>query len=122
VVVSADADRLMQVVSNIIGNAVKFTPEGGSITIRAERIDSEVMFSIADSGPGIAPNELPRIWNRFWKANAEGGGVGLGLAIAKGIVEAHGGRIWAESRIGVGTTFYFTLRAADSEDQPSAVT
>jgi signal transduction histidine kinase len=116
VAVSADADRIMQVISNLVGNAVKFTPEGGSITVRAKPTDDgHVLFSIADTGPGIAPGELPRIWNRFWKSSAEGGGIGLGLAIARALVEAHGGRIWAESTIGVGTTFYFTLRAAERD-------
>jgi PAS domain S-box-containing protein len=111
VAVNADGDRIMQVISNLLGNAIKFTPEGGSITIRAERTDGEVLFSLADTGPGIAPDELPRIWDRFWKSNVEESGVGLGLAIAKALVESHGGRIWAESKIAVGTTFYFTLPA-----------
>jgi len=108
----ADRDRVLQVLSNLIGNAVKFTPEGGSITVRVEADAGMVQFSVADSGPGIRSEELDRIFDRFWQsARTASLGTGLGLPIAKGIVEAHGGRIWVDSRPGLGATFTFTLPA-----------
>ena len=108
----ADHDRVLQVLSNLIGNAVKFTPEGGNVIVRAEAIDDSVRFSIADSGPGIRSEEVGRIFERFWQASRTASlGTGLGLPIAKGIVEAHGGKIWVESEPGIGTTFSFTLPA-----------
>jgi signal transduction histidine kinase len=111
--VLADRDRILQVFSNLLGNAVKFTPPGGRIRIGAERLDDEVRFSVADTGPGIAPMHLPRLFDRFWQERpTDRRGAGLGLYIAKGIVEAHGGRIWAESTPGRGTTFFFTLPVA----------
>lgn len=82
--------------------------------ISAERTDGEVLFSITDTGPGISAEQVPRIWDRYWHSKQEGG-IGLGLAIAKALVEAHGGRIWVESQIGAGTTFHFTLPAALGE-------
>jgi signal transduction histidine kinase len=111
--VTADATRISQVLSNLVGNAVKFTPRGGMITISAEPAEGEVRFSVIDTGPGIPAEQLPHIFGRFWQAKAsDRRGIGLGLAIAKGIVEAHGGRIWVESSVGLGSTFYFTLPAA----------
>jgi two-component system, sensor histidine kinase and response regulator len=110
--VLADRARIHQVFSNLIGNAVKFTPEGGRVTVSSEREGGEIVFSVADTGSGIAPDHLPHIFDRYWQAGERKGGSGLGLAIAKGFVEAHGGRIWAESRLGRGTTFYFTLPIA----------
>lgn len=107
-----DHQRALQVLNNLIGNAIKFTPEGGRITVRAEPVAAEVLFSVTDTGPGIPPEELPLLFERFWQAKKVKGGAGLGLAIAKGIVEAHGGRIWVESKLGVGSTFYFTLPVA----------
>jgi PAS domain S-box-containing protein len=108
----ADRGRLLQVFSNLVGNAVRFTPEGGTVRLAAERSDGHVRFSVADTGPGIPPEHLPRLFDRFWQAQRGAGkGLGLGLAIAKGIVEAHGGRIWVESRPGEGATFRFTLPA-----------
>lgn len=118
----ADRDRLLQVLSNLIGNAIKFTPEGGSITAELKRADGEALFSISDTGPGIAADELSRIWGRFWQSRRDGG-VGLGLTIAKGLVEAHGGRIWVESVVGVGTKFHFTIPLADPQrrfDEPTS--
>ncbi len=106
--VRADHERLQQILSNLVANAIKFTPRDGTVEIRAVETGSEARFSVSDSGSGISPDDLSLIWNRYWQAKREGG-VGLGLAIAKGLVEAHGGRIWADSQLGAGTTFHFTL-------------
>ncbi|HEV7837644.1 MAG TPA: PAS domain S-box protein, partial [Gemmatimonadaceae bacterium] len=111
--VLADAARIQQVLSNLVGNAVKFTPRDGRITVCADRIDGEVRFAVIDTGPGIPAEQLPHIFGRFWQARpTDRRGIGLGLAIAKGIVEAHRGRIWVESSVGLGSTFYFTLPVA----------
>jgi PAS domain S-box-containing protein len=111
--VLADAARVQQVLSNLVGNAIKFTPRSGRITVCAEHIDGEVRFGVIDTGPGIPAEQLPHIFGRFWQAKtSDRRGIGLGLAIAKGIVEAHNGRIWVESHVGLGSTFYFTLPAA----------
>jgi signal transduction histidine kinase len=107
-----DVSRILQVISNLIGNAVKFTPPQGEIGIRCERRGGEVRFAIADTGTGIAPEQLPHLFGELWQASADRRGMGLGLSIAEGIVEAHGGRIWAESEQGAGSTFYFTLPVA----------
>ena len=109
--VPADADRLEQVLVNLIHNAVKFTPAGGKITVAAVPSRGGVEISVRDTGAGISPDDLPRIFERFYKADKArgGGGTGLGLAIAKHIVQAHGGDIRAESAPGRGSTFYFTL-------------
>src|SRR5690606_39910793 len=110
--VLADRERVLQVFSNLIGNALKFTGEAGRVMVEATAQGAEVRFAVADTGVGIEPDALPHIFDRFWKAKREGGdgpGIGLGLAICKGIVEAHGGRIWAESEPGNGTTVHFTL-------------
>jgi PAS domain S-box-containing protein len=107
--VLCDAGRILQVFTNLIGNAIKFSPEGATITVCARRLGDEVEYSVTDTGPGIPPEQLPHIFDRFWQATETAElGTGLGLSIAKGIVEAHGGRIWAESR-GTGSTFCFTL-------------
>lgn len=114
-VVFCDRERVLQVLTNIVGNAIKFTPEGGSILIRCARRSTEVCLSIADTGPGIAAADLPRVFDRFWQAqSSDRAGTGLGLAICKGIVERHQGTIWAESQIGAGTTFFFTLPLASA--------
>jgi signal transduction histidine kinase len=111
--VVADEGRVIQVLSNLVGNAVKFTPAGGTITIRAEDAPGGVRFSVSDTGVGMTPEQLSKLFGEFWQANpADRRGIGLGLSIAKGIVEAHGGRIWVESQPGVGTTFHFTLSAS----------
>jgi signal transduction histidine kinase len=113
-VIAADAGRVLQVLSNLVGNAIKFTPAEGRVTIRVEAVAGSVRFCVADTGPGIPPEQLPHIFARFWQADrSDRRGIGLGLAIAKGIVEAHGGRIWVESRVGEGTSFYFTLSGED---------
>jgi two-component system phosphate regulon sensor histidine kinase PhoR len=109
--IMADEARVEQVLVNLIHNAIKFTPSGGGISISAKARDNDIMVSVADTGVGIPADDLPRIFERFYKADKSrtGGGTGLGLAIAKHIVEAHGGRIWAESVEGRGSTFNFTL-------------
>lgn len=108
--VRGDAHRLNQVLANLLGNALKFTEEGGVIEVQVTRSRSEAVVKVIDSGAGIAPDHLPHIFDRFWHtARTRRGGSGLGLAIARGVVEAHGGAISVESELGVGTTFSFTL-------------
>jgi signal transduction histidine kinase len=105
-----DKDRLSQVVSNLVGNALKFTPAGGRITLRIAAQDSAVVFAVADNGEGIPDEERETIFARFTQGGRrEHEGFGLGLYIAKRIVEAHGGRIWVESALGKGSTFYFAV-------------
>jgi signal transduction histidine kinase/ActR/RegA family two-component response regulator len=109
----ADEERILEVLENLLGNALKFTGRGGTITVGASRRGEEIEVWVKDTGAGIAPEELPHIFNRFWQARKKARrGSGLGLTICKAIVEAHGGRIWAESTPGVGTTMLFTLPAA----------
>jgi signal transduction histidine kinase len=108
-----DRDRLLQVLDNLIGNAIKFTAAGGRVAAGAASRDQEVLFWVADTGSGIAREDLPRVFDRFWQATRPGRqGAGLGLPIAKGIVNAHGGRIWVESTPGEGTTLLFTIPKA----------
>src|SRR6266851_1911414 len=102
-----DRERVLQVFGNLIGNAIKFTPEGGTIKVRAEMRGDETLFSVADTGPGIRPDELPHVFDRYWQAKKTARlGTGLGLSIAEGLVEAHGGHIWVESTPGRGSTFF----------------
>jgi PAS domain S-box-containing protein len=108
-VVSCDSSRVVQVLTNLIGNAVKFTATGGEVAVRAAEDDDRITFTVSDTGAGIAELDLPHVFDRYWKATAGSRGVGLGLAIVKGLVEAHGGAVWAESRLGHGSTFAFTL-------------
>ena len=108
--VHCDPSRILQVFSNLIGNAIKFSPKESSIHIRAKKFKQEILFEVTDQGPGISKEDLSRIFERYWQAKeAVRLGTGLGLSIVKSIVAAHGGRIWAESIVGVGTAFYFTL-------------
>lgn len=108
--VTCDRERILQVFGNLIGNAAKFTFPGGVITVDAEVRPLEVVFSVKDTGPGITPEDLPHIFDRFWRAKKTAHlGTGLGLSVVKGIVEAHGGRIWVDSELGKGSCFYFTL-------------
>jgi signal transduction histidine kinase len=118
-----DRERLLQVFGNLIGNAIKFTEAGGRIIVGAASRDHDVVFWVADTGGGIASEHLPLVFDRFWQATRAGRqGAGLGLPITKGIVEAHGGRIWVESTRGRGTTFSFTIpKASQEHDEPSDV-
>ncbi|MDB4892388.1 MAG: Circadian input kinase [Gemmatimonadetes bacterium] len=108
--VKADAQRIHQVFSNLIGNAIKFTPRGGKISLSGKQRGADVYMGVSDTGQGIPAEQLPHVFGQFWQASgSDRRGIGLGLAIAKGIVEAHEGRIWVESAIGEGSSFYFTL-------------
>ena len=119
--VRADKPRLGQVLVNLLHNAIKFTPKGGEIKLAADQQGNMIVFSVHDTGMGIPADDLPRIFERFYKTDRarSGGGTGLGLAIARHLVEAHGGKIWAESIKEEGSTFYFSIPVAD---QPPRVT
>ena len=111
--VLADSNRVLQVFSNLGGNAVKFTPRGGTIALGADLDGGALRFHVADTGLGMPAEHLPHLFDRFWQASRnDRRGIGLGLAIVQGIVAAHGGRVWAESTPGEGSTFYFTLPLA----------
>jgi PAS domain S-box-containing protein len=127
--VRADRDRLVQALSNLVGNAIKFTQPQGAVEIAVESVDHSLLFSVTDDGPGIDPTDLEHVFDRFWRASrgerGATGGLGLGLAIVKGIIEAHGGRVWAESELGAGTRIRFTVplsgpRSADRGPRSSA--
>ncbi|MBN1933237.1 MAG: HAMP domain-containing histidine kinase [Anaerolineae bacterium] len=112
--VTADADRIDQVLSNLVANALRYTPAGGKIAISAQPIDGGARIRVSDTGAGIPPDDLPYIFDRFWRGDrartrGDGSGSGLGLAIARQLVQAHGGRIHVESRVGQGTTFTIEL-------------
>ncbi len=112
-ILDADPDRITQVLRNLLDNAVKYSPRGGLVIVRGEMLEDEVVISVADQGVGIAPEHLNRLFEKFFRAKSVLGrhvvGSGLGLPISRTIVDAHGGRIWAESQLGQGSTFYFTL-------------
>jgi signal transduction histidine kinase len=117
-VVTADERRIRQVLFNLLSNAVKFTPAGGRIEVSAARVDGEIQVAVADTGTGIAPEDLDRIFDEFQQTDAgaqQQEGTGLGLALSKRLVELHGGRIWVESELGVGSRFVFTLPADTAE-------
>ncbi len=122
VAVRADHHRLLQVFENLVGNALRFTHEHGTVTLGAECKGAEVLFSVKDTGTGISPEDLPHLFDRFWKASAlERQGAGLGLAIVKGIVEAQGGSVSATSTPGDGSTISFTLPIAARQQQAPVV-
>ncbi len=112
----ADRERIHQVLFNLLDNAVRFTPRDGRVTIRAERRDDRCVVAVEDTGPGVPPEHLPLLFERFYRvdpARSRGdGGTGIGLAIARSVVDAHGGRIWAESEVGKGSVFRFELPLA----------
>lgn len=111
--VTCDRNRILQALANLIGNAIKFSPEDGRIALQVARRGASAVFTIEDHGPGIATSELDHIFDRYWQApQAVHRGTGLGLYIAKGIVSAHGGEIWVQSSLGRGSTFSFTLPLA----------
>jgi PAS domain S-box-containing protein len=108
--VLADGARVLQVFSNLVGNAIKFSPEQTRVRLACALDGPGVRFEVTDEGPGIPADQIPHVFSRFWQAkSADRRGAGLGLSIAKGIIEAHGGQIWLESQFGAGTSFYFTL-------------
>jgi len=117
--VQADRDRVMQVLSNLVGNAVKFTSAGGRVTLGAGRGSDgqSVLFSVTDTGSGIEAEDLPHVFEQYWKHDKQG--TGLGLFIARSVVQAHHGRIWVESKPKVGTTFFFTLATASPSPEAS---
>ena len=112
-IVEADPRRIRQVLLNIIDNAIKYSPEGGLIVIRGEVRPTDVVVSIADQGVGISPEDLIPLFDKYFRVKSPTGyhvpGTGLGLPVARAIVETHGGRIWANSSIGEGTTLYFSI-------------
>jgi signal transduction histidine kinase len=113
VAVRADRTRVSQIVGNLIGNALKFTPEQGSVKLRATPEEKHVVFQVVDDGPGIPPDNMSHLFDNFWQARqSDRRGVGLGLAIVKELVEAQGGKIWVESQVDHGSTFSFSLPAA----------
>jgi signal transduction histidine kinase len=118
--VLVDAERVHQVLFNLVDNAVRFTPPGGDVTVEACRAADGCRIAVRDTGPGIAPEHLPRLFERFYRADAArargDGGTGIGLAIARSVVEAHGGRIHAESSVGRGSVFTFDLPVAESAE------
>jgi PAS domain S-box-containing protein len=119
--IDADPLQMRQLLQNLIGNALKFTEAGGQVTVGAAQRDSGTLFWVADTGRGMTGDEIGHAFDRFWQASARSGrlGAGLGLPITKGIVEAHGGRIWIESKPGQGSTFYFSIPASPpAEAQP----
>jgi PAS domain S-box-containing protein len=109
-VVSVDRDRIVQALSNLLDNAIKLTPAGGTVRVEANADPEHVQVTVVDTGPGIPEDERDHVFERFWRgARSARAGTGLGLAIARGIVESHGGEIWVESEFGAGSAFYFTI-------------
>lgn len=120
--VLGDHERILQVLSNLVGNAIKFTPEDGTIVLGAVLAGHETRFAVTDTGPGIAEEHLPKLFERYWKAEQGGRrGAGLGLYIAKGIIDAHHGKIWVESSPGKGSTFFFTLPLAEPAQESASL-
>jgi len=117
--VEGDADRLAQALRNLLGNALRHTPAGGQVTVQVHQADGQVQLEVADTGSGIPPEDLPHIFDRFYRADKsrsrQGGGAGLGLAITRQLVAAHGGRIEVQSFVGQGTTFTIMLPASLGE-------
>lgn len=121
--IEADPDRLAQVIGNLVANALRHTPAGGAVTLSAQAGPERVRLVVKDTGAGIAAEDLPFIFDRFWRGDPartrqEGAGSGLGLAIARRLVELHGGTIRAESQVGAGTTFIIELPRAGAVGEP----
>ncbi|HEX2780746.1 MAG TPA: PAS domain-containing sensor histidine kinase, partial [Gemmatimonadaceae bacterium] len=114
---AVDGVRILQVLSNLLGNALKFVSRGGHVALRAALEGSTLHVTVTDDGPGIPESDLPRVFDRFWQSRRTSGvrGTGLGLAIARGIVEAHGGRIWIESMVGAGTMVHVVLPSTSEQ-------
>jgi signal transduction histidine kinase len=109
-IVEFDYERIVQVLSNLLGNAIKFTDGGGTVALRVERQAEQIVFELRDDGLGIAESALPHVFERFWQIDSDTRrGLGLGLHICKNIIETHGGRIWVESEVGKGSIVRFTL-------------
>jgi signal transduction histidine kinase len=122
--VAADSNQIKQVLVNLLENAAAYSDEGTKIVVRARRTDGEVEVSVSDQGVGIAPEELEKVFNKFYRGaqkRRRPGGTGLGLAICQSIITAHGGRIWAESELGHGSTFYFILPASQASETGTEV-
>lgn len=114
---TCDGDRVRQILDNLLGNAIKFTREGGSIRVGLRRDGGDVLFFVRDTGVGLREDQVPHVFSRYWQGDANRQrGVGLGLAIVKAIVDAHGGKVWVESKPDEGATFYFTIPAATLAD------
>jgi signal transduction histidine kinase len=110
--VSCDHERALQIIVNLLDNAIKFTPDGGTITISTKQSGDAIEFSISDTGLGIHQDQLPHIFDRYWQAERSSRrGAGLGLSIVSELVKVHGGKIWVESKLEQGTTIFFTLPA-----------
>jgi len=122
-IANVDARCIEQVLRNLLGNAVKYSPQGGTITARGLGDQWRIIISVSDKGVGIPPQDLERVFERFYRVEGEStqriSGAGLGLSVCRGIVEAHGGRIWAESTSGAGSTFYFSLPVSDGQASDS---
>jgi signal transduction histidine kinase len=123
--VLCDEDRVMQTLTNLLGNAIKYSDPGGRVTLDATQRATDVLFRVCDEGRGIPEDKLESVFERFEQVDSSDarlkGGTGLGLAISRGIVERHGGRIWAESVLGSGTTILFTLPGASVSSTPADV-
>jgi signal transduction histidine kinase len=114
-----DRSRILQVLTNLLDNAFKFTPAGGTITVSCEAVDADVRFAVSDTGRGIEPADVEKIFDPYWQMHGSSHlGVGLGLGIAKALVQQHHGRIWVESTPEVGTTVFFTVPVASAHEEP----
>ena len=107
--VLCDHDRILQALGNLVGNAIQFTPKGGRVRVEVEAKRDHCLFRVADTGPGVSPEHVEDVFRPFWQADGASQGAGLGLAIARSIIEAHGGTIGIESHVPSGASFVFTL-------------
>lgn len=114
--VMADRRRIEQVLVNLLENAIKFTPSGGRVEVEAAELGGEILVWVADTGPGLSPDQTEKVFEKFYRGEGPGAGTGLGLYICKALVEGHGGRIWAEGEAGKGSRFCFTLPKRERSD------